>query len=290
MAILVGTASWADKSLVDSGKFYPPDVTSPEERLRYYAMPLPATTQHWAERTPEHFVFNVKAFRLFTGHQAQPRVLPKDLQEALGRPLHENVYYRDLPQEIQKELWGRFFLALEPLHAAGKLGAIHFQFAPWITSGGDARQLVEHCVRVMEGTTMAVEFRNASWWNERNRESTLAFEREHGLVNVVVDGRQVGNSVPAVWEVTSPKLAVVRMHGRNHETWNKKGLKAASDRFNYDYTDNELGEIATQVAEFSKAVPVVHAVLNNNYEDQGQRNAKTLTKLVNAAPTPAVGS
>jgi uncharacterized protein YecE (DUF72 family) len=142
----------------------------------------------------------------------------------------------------------------------------------------------------MEGTTMAVEFRNASWWNERNRDSTLAFEREHGLVNVVVDGPQVGNSVPAVWEVTSPKLAIVRMHGRNHATWNKKGLKAASDRFNYDYTDKELGEIATHVAELSKAVPVVHAVMNNNYEDQGQRNAKTLTKLLKAAPTPAAGS
>jgi uncharacterized protein YecE (DUF72 family) len=142
----------------------------------------------------------------------------------------------------------------------------------------------------MEGTTMAVEFRNASWWNDRNRESTLAFERDHGLVNVVVDGPQVGNSVPAVWEATSPKLAIVRMHGRNHETWNRKGLKAASDRFNYDYTDKELGEIATQVAELSKAVPVVHAVMNNNYEDQGQRNAKTLTKLLKAAPKPAVGS
>src|SRR6187200_1123213 len=202
MPILVGTASWADKSLVDSGKFYPPDVTSPEERLRYYAsqfpmvevdssyyaMPLPATTQQWAERTPEHFVFNIKAFRLFTGHQAQPRALPKDIQDALGRPLHENIYYRDLPEELQKELWGRFFQALEPLHASGKLGAIHFQFAPWITSGGDPRRLVEHCVRVMGDALMAVEFRNASWWNERNRASTLAFEREHGLVNVVVDG------------------------------------------------------------------------------------------------------
>ena len=83
MTILVGTASWADKSLVDSGKFYPPEVTSPEERLRYYAsqfpivevdssyyaMPLPATTQQWAERTPDNFVFNIKAFRLFTGHR-----------------------------------------------------------------------------------------------------------------------------------------------------------------------------------------------------------------------------
>jgi len=304
VTILVGTASWADKSLVDSGKFYPPEVTSPEERLRYYAsqfpivevdssyyaMPLPATTQQWAERTPDDFVFNIKAFRLFTGHQAQPRVLPKDLQEALGRPLHENIYYRDLPEEIQKEIWGRFFRALEPLHATGKLGAVHFQFAPWITSGGEPRRLVEHCARVMGDVLMAVEFRNASWWNERNRDSTLAFEREHGLVNVVVDGPQVGNSVPAVWEVTSPKLAVVRMHGRNHETWSKKGLKAASDRFNYDYSEEELATLAPKVAELSKAVSVVHAVMNNNYEDQGQRNAKTLTKLLKAGPKPAVGS
>src|SRR5215207_1455213 len=263
MTILVGTASWADKSLVDSGKFYPPEVTSPEERLRYYAsqfpmvevdssyyaMPLPATTQQWAERTPDKFVFNIKAFRLFTGHQAQPR---------------------DLPEEIQKELWGRFFQALEPLHAAGKLGAVHFQFAPWITSGGEPRRLVEHCARVMGDTLTAVEFRNASWWNERNRASTLAFEREYGLVNVVVDGPQgVGNSVPPVWEVTSPRLAVVRMHGRNHATWNLKGLKAASDRFNYDYSEQELSEIAERVAELAQAVPVVHAVMNNNYEDQG---------------------
>ena len=97
---------------------------------------------------------------------------------------------------------------------------------------------------------------------------------------------QVGNSVPAVWEVTSPKLAIVRMHGRNHATWNRKGLKAASDRFNYDYTEKELGEIAAHVAELSKAVPVVHAVMNNNYEDQGQRNAKTLSRLLTRAQTP----
>jgi hypothetical protein len=78
--------------------------------------------------------------------------------------------------------------ALEPLHAAGKLGAVHFQFAPWITSGGEPRRLVEYCVQVMSDTLMAVEFRTASWWNERNRASTLAFEREHRLVNVMVAG------------------------------------------------------------------------------------------------------
>ena len=85
---------------------------------------------------------------------------------------------------------------------------------------------------------MAVEFCNASWWTERNRDSTLAFERERGLVNVVVDGPQgYGTSVPAVWEVTSPELAIVRMHGRNVDTWAKKGLTTSSQRFNYDYSE-----------------------------------------------------
>ena len=73
------------------------------------------------------------------------------------------------------------------------------------------------------------------------------------------------------------------MHGRNHATWNLKGLKAATDRFNYDYSEKELAEIATRVAELSQAVPVVHAVMNNNYEDQGQRNAKTLARLLHQA-------
>ena len=76
----------------------------------------------------------------------------------------------------------------------------------------------------MDGSgLMAVEFRNKSWWTDYNRASTLAFERDARLVNVVVDGPQgFGSSVPAVWEVTSPELAIVRMHGRNTETWEKK--------------------------------------------------------------------
>jgi uncharacterized protein YecE (DUF72 family) len=295
MTILVGTASWTDKSLIESGKFYPPSAKDAATRLKYYAsqfpmvevdssyyaMPVPATAQLWAERTPEHFVFNVKAFRLFTGHQTQPRVLPKDIQQVLGVPLSENIYYRDLSAEIQQELWRRFFEAIEPLRLAGKLGAIHFQFAPWITSGGGPRKHVEHCAKVMEGRLMAVEFRNKSWWTENNRESTLAFERERALVNVVVDGPQgFGSSVPAVWEATSPELAIVRMHGRNTATWEKKGLGASSDRFNYDYPDEELQEIAERISVLSRAVPVVHAVLNNNYQDQGQRNARTLAAFL----------
>ena len=39
--ILIGTASWTDKSLIASGRFYPPKCSTPEDRLRYYAWQSP---------------------------------------------------------------------------------------------------------------------------------------------------------------------------------------------------------------------------------------------------------
>src|SRR5438045_5669758 len=115
MTILVGTASWTDKSLIESGKFYPPTAKDAETRLRYYAsqfplvevdssyyaMPLPATAQLWAERTPDRFTMNVKAFRLFTGHPTSPAVLAQDIQQALPPGDKRHLYYKDLPADIR---------------------------------------------------------------------------------------------------------------------------------------------------------------------------------------------
>jgi len=98
---------------------------------------------------------------------------------------------------------------------------------------------------------------------------------------VVVDAPQgFKNSVPQVWEVASPKLAIVRLHGRNAETWNVKGSTAASDRFNYDYPDTELAELAERIHQLAEKVELVQAIFNNNYGDQGQRNGKTLQRMI----------
>ena len=112
------------------------------------------------------------------------------------------------------------------------------------------------------------------------REKALAFERAHGLTHVVVDEPQgFENSIPTVWAVTSPKLAILRLHGRNAATWNIGG-EAASDRFNYDYSDAELGELVAPLRKTASQVGETHAIFNNNYGDQGQRNAATLQSLL----------
>ena len=64
--------------------------------------------------------------------------------------------------------------------AAGKLTAVHFQFAPWVSATREWHAHVEDCVRRMPGHLLAVEFRNQSWLNEARRERTLAWERELG--------------------------------------------------------------------------------------------------------------
>jgi uncharacterized protein YecE (DUF72 family) len=293
--ILVGTASWTDKTLVACGRFYPPQCKSAEQRLRFYAqqfplvevdssyygMPTPQNAQLWAERTPERFVFNIKAFRLFTGHQTQPIVLHKDIQQALGPDLPATLYYADLPGEIRDELWRRFIEALAPLHSAGKLGAVHFQFAPWLLRNREGMSHVEHCVEKMPGHLLAAEFRHQSWFAGEHADETLEFQRRLGLVHTVVDSPQgFANCVPCIWEVTNPRLAIVRLHGRNRETWNRKGFAESSSRFNYRYAQDELAAMVSEITHLGTLADAVHVIFNTNYEDQGQAGARMMSELL----------
>ena len=296
MTIRVGTASWTDPSLVKCGKFYPRGCTSPEDRLRhyadqfpmvevdssYYALPAPANVEKWVQRTPADFIFNIKAFRLFTGHQTERKVLPPDVGDAMAGHFAQKkyLYYRDLPVELRDVMWERYRNSIQPLHASGKLRAVHFQFAPWVTYSSKALAHIEDCQAQMPDHLLAVEFRDQSWFEGAHRERVLDFERARGLVNVTVDEPQAArNSIPTVWDVTSPRLAILRMHGQNAATWNIKA-DAASERFNYDYAAEDLAAFVAPIQRLEEQAIEVHVIFNNNYEDQGQRNARTLMQAL----------
>lgn len=290
MRILVGTASWTDKSLIDCGRFYPPEARTPEARLRhyatifplvevdssYYALPSAATAQLWVVRTPAHFVFNVKAFRLFTGHATETKVLPKDIQQALGA---RRLYDRAVPPELRAELWRRFAEALAPLRHAGKLGLVHFQFPPWVVCNREGHERVQSCIEHMAGDVCSVEFRHGSWWRDAGRSAgTLAFLRELGVVHTVVDGPQgADNSVPA----THPDYALLRLHGRNVEAY-KQPAASAAERFDYEYSEQELRELAAEAVRLAHKARNAHVVFNNCDEDKGQRNGISFMKLLAA--------
>ena len=285
--ILVGTASWTDKSLLGSG-WYPPGVTSAEERLQFYASRFPLVevdstyyfppseknAQLWVERTPAHFVFNVKAFSLMTQHPTRADALPKSVNRPEGKA---RVYPKDLDQKDVDDVWDRFLSALEPLHDAGKLGAVLFQFPPWFGIARRNKHYILECARRAAPLPICVEFRNGSWMTEDNRAETLEFLEGYGLPYVSVDMPQgFRSSVPPVLAATAD-LAVVRFHGHNREEWESGSVQR---RFRYLYSEAELEEWAPKLRSLAGQARSTHVLMNNCYEDYAQRNATDLMRLL----------
>ncbi|GAA4245097.1 DUF72 domain-containing protein [Dactylosporangium darangshiense] len=284
--IKVGTASWTDRTLLDSG-WYPPEVTSAEQRLGYYAGQFPLvevdatyyappneqTTRLWAQRTPPAFTFNVKAFSLLTGHPTKVSALPKDLRPDTGKP---NVYPHDLSSAAYDEVWSRFLSALDPLAEAGKIGSLLFQFPPWFTIRRSNRQTLLEVASRCKPLRVAVEFRHASWFDGDNRDETLEFLRTHDLPYVVVDMPQGHrSSVPPVVEATSD-LALVRFHGHS-ERWTSKDIH---EKFGYLYSSAELSDWAPKLRALAASTSQTHVLMNNCYSDYAQRNAAELIDLL----------
>jgi uncharacterized protein YecE (DUF72 family) len=233
---------------------------------------------------------NAKAFRLFTGHQTSPQALPADVLAALPASVRDRsiVYYQDVPPELREVLWQRFGQSLQPLRDAGRLGLVHFQFAPWIVRNRAGHAHVAHCVERMQGHAVSVEFRNFSWFDGAHARDTLAFERRLGVVHTIVDGPQgFTNCVPALWETTHDTQALVRMHGRNQASWNQRS-DASSGRFNYEYDDAELEGVALQIARIDHPGLRLQVVMNNNAEDYAQANGRRLLETLQASGADVV--
>ena len=286
--VLVGTASWTDKSLVSSG-WYPKGAGSAEERLRYYSsqfplvevdstyyfLPTDKNSKLWAERTPENFTFNVKAFSILTQHPAKPKAIPEDLIGGLEK---KSIYLGDLEPKAVDELWDRFLEGIEPLRAAGKLGALLFQYPPWFHIGKMNRDYILECAKRAAPIPICVEFRNKTWMSEENQQKSLEFLEGHGIPYVCVDMPQgFVSSIPPVVAATAD-LAVVRFHGRNADEWESGSVQR---RFKYLYSKEELSEWVPRVAKLSEEAKTTHVLMNNCYRSYAQQNAKELAELLN---------
>lgn len=290
-AVLTGTASWTDATLLATD-WYPPEANTPEERLRYYAnrfplvevdstyysLPAERTAILWADRTPESFTFDIKAFRLFTGHPTPVKALPRTVREAAPAG-KTNVYGKDLPAAVVDEIWEMFRLALMPLHSAGKLGAVFLQFPKWFVYGTDSLESIDGARERLPDYQLAVEVRNPSWLSDRHATETFRFLRERGIAYTSVDEPQgTAASVPPVAEATAD-LSVVRFHGRRRETWDRPGVGVA-ERFKYLYSEEELREWVPRIQHLARESREVHVLMNNCYADYGVRNAQQLATLL----------
>jgi uncharacterized protein YecE (DUF72 family) len=305
--IRVGTASWTDPTMTARGVFYPDSADTAEERLAYYAsrfpivevdatyyaLPARRTAELWVERTPPDFTFDIKAHALMTGQPTEVKRLPKDLREALPAELaaKSRIYAKDLPDDIRDEVWARFADALEPLAETGQLGSILLQYPRWFFTSSENRDTIEDATSRLRsaGLVGAVEFRSASWFNDKNIERTLRFLGDRAIPLVVVDGPQgFKSSVPPVVAAPSPDLAIVRFHGRRGATWEAAGVQTV-ERFRYLYDETELADWAPRVRDIAAQARDTHVLFNNCYANYGSTNALELARLLEdlQAPAPA---
>lgn len=274
--IRIGTCSW-----VDHKGFYPPELERPsrqKERLTYYAQffdvveadttfygrPKPSVTQGWVDRTPDGFTFDVKAYKSLTRHE------------------RENGVPRLPTREEEQE----FLELLKPLRDAGRLGAVEYQFPSWFTRTVANRDVLLEARERHPNDRVAFEFRHRSWFAPEAVAEIQGLIAELDATLVAADAPQVGEgTVPRTMALTSPHLAIVRLHGRNAKTWYIKGGKSW-DRFDYTYSREELEQWAKPIAEAARD-RTVHVLINTNRDNQGPINAYRMADVLGVELPPA---
>src|SRR5262249_28060495 len=153
--------SFADEALTKH--WYPRGVRSSEQRLRYYAehfdttevdstfyrLPTADMTAAWAQRTPEGFVFHVKAFAPMTRHPVQLEQLPEELRAGVEADARGRV--DRMPRELRCELFRLFVEGIEPLRVAGKLGGVLLQLAPYVVFSDRSFEYLEWAREQLRG-------------------------------------------------------------------------------------------------------------------------------------------
>ncbi len=275
MAVIrIGTCSWADEGLVK--RWYPRGVSSPAERLAYYAerfdvvevdspfyaLPAPETAVKWAERTPAGFVFHAKASGEMTGHR------PADREQAFRQ----------------------FREAFAPLERSGKLRGVLLQYPPSFKKTAEALAELAAAGGRLEPLVPLVEFRHRSWMDEDERAGTLSFLEGRGLAYVSVDSprTRATNVLPRI-AATTHRVAYVRFHGRNWRTWNLRGARTSAERFDWMYSREELEEWVEPLRDLVEQADEVYAMFNNNRDDYAPRSARILRDVLDEHGVSARG-
>jgi uncharacterized protein YecE (DUF72 family) len=287
--ILIGTASWSDPGFVE--RWYPKKMPA-GERLQWYAqhfemvevnstfysVPEPRMVERWCAATPDDFTFDVKLHQLFSFHSTPAKLLPPDLQrraEANAKGIVKST------PELQEALLRNFLRSLSIFRDARKLGVLLLQLSPAFSPRKHQLSELQPLIDTLSGYELAIEFRNRNWAVGDQLESTIDFVRKRRAIFVNVDAPASDHFMvmPSdVDEVTNSDVAYLRLHGRNEKAYVTGKTVAA--RFDYDYSENEIAEVAQRGRKLAKEARELHVIFNNNNLDYAPRAALRLRKAL----------
>ncbi len=245
-----------------------------EVNATFYAIPNVRTVDRWCLETPDNFLFDVKLPKVLSRHAMQAKFLPPDLRSKL-KLNGPNVALDSVTEELVVK---RLLYELNPLFQAGKFGAFLLQLSPSFRPRTNRLEELDSLRERIAPHSMAVELRNRDWVTPDRLEETLEYFRSRKLTFVLVDAPESEHFtvMPGMLSVTNPKLGYFRYHGRNEAGYIKG--RSVAERFDYDYSDEEVEELVQRAREVSVQVDELHLVANNNRSNYAPKFAAALQK------------
>lgn len=259
---------------VDELAYYAEHFDTVEVNSSFYRPPEPATTRKWTTRTPRGFDFSLKLYQKFTHPAMYQKASSPDQPGAADAEAVPTATRTDADA---------FLRAMDPLAAAGKLGALLAQFPPSFRDAPDARDYLHWLLGVFKDVPVAVELRHRSWSD--HVADTVRLLTEHGAAWTQIDEPKFRSSIQQTHLPHLQGLYYMRLHGRNAEQWWKHDHP--DQRYNYLYSPGELDGFADTVATVRRVVQKIYLYLNNHFAGKAVANAAMLRqKLGQPAPGP----
>jgi uncharacterized protein YecE (DUF72 family) len=245
-----------------------------EVNSTFYSAPDPRMVERWCRSTPDDFTFDVKLHQLLSRHSTNVKLLPPALQRTAETDAKGKV---KLTSKIEKAMIEQFRRPLEIMRGSGKLGALLLQLSPAFSPKMHELKELDPLLDALAGFRIAIELRNRNWAEGERWQETVDFLRAHSAAFVSVDApaeKHFTIMPPELNEVTNPELAYLRLHGRDARAYTTG--KTVASRFNYDYSDEEIAEVAQRSRKLAKQAREVHVVFNNNALDYAPHAASRM--------------
>ena len=226
-----------------------------EINTSFYHPPRPEVARSWVRRVEHNpdFRFTAKLWQRFTHDRNSSREDEKAMKQGL-----------------------------EPLAAAGRLGALLVQF-PWSfkNTAENREYLGGVCMEFME-YPLVVEVRHSSW--DRPEVFEMLAELGAGFANI--DQPVIGRSLQPTQRATSP-VGYVRLHGRNYQHW-FSARESPAERYDYLYSQEELEPWAERIRRVAAQSDTTYVIANNHFEGKAVANSLELASLLggHAVPVP----
>ena len=222
--------------------YYARSFDTVELNVTYYRLPTPMLIKGWIERTPEHFLFTIKA-------------------------------HKSLTHTRQAADFEGFYRSIEGLSDSGRLACVLAQFPHSFHLNERNREYLGVLREGLRDLPVVVEFRGIDWVVE----ATFDLLEDLDLGFCCVDEPDLPGLMPRITKVTGP-IAYVRFHGRNSEKWWKH--EKAWQRYDYTYSEEELRDWVPKILDLDSKANLTLVYANNHYRGQSVDTLKKLQRML----------